>query len=151
VSKETERAYLTTIMFNEAETNPALVNRPIAYPNQEFNVPKNAPYAEFHIKSGPKPIIVGGEGRGRVRVRYIGFVQLTLWAPKNSGSAILTRGGDIFRDLFQFRQGRDADGSSYRFGAAEEGDVEQKSSGWYCYVVRVPFERDTIEPVQITI
>ncbi|UIS25210.1 hypothetical protein [Erythrobacter phage vB_EliS-L02] len=151
MSKETERSYLTKIMFDEAQSNSGLSNLPIAYPNQEFNVPKNAPFAEFHITTGPKPVITGGEGRGRVRVRYVGFVQLTLWAPQNSGTANLMKAGDIFRVLFQFRQGRDADGSSYRFGAAEEGNVEQKKGSWFCYVVRVPFERDTIESVQITI
>lgn len=151
MSKETERAYLTKIMFDEAQSNTDLSGIPIAYPNQEFNVPKNAPFAEFHITTGPKPIITGGEGKGRVRVRYVGFVQLTLWAPKNSGTSSILEAGDIFRALFQFRQGRDSSGSTYRFGAAEESNIDQKKGGWFCYVVRVPFERDTIEPVQITI
>jgi hypothetical protein len=138
-------------MFDEAQSNSLLSGVPIAYPNQEFNVPKNARFGEFHIVSGPKPVIAGGEGRGKVRVRYLGFVQLTLWAPKNAGTNGLTVGGDIFRELFQFRQGRDSADSIYRFGACQDYDIEQKQSGWFCYIVKVPFERDTIETVQITI
>lgn len=145
MSKEAERVYLTNKM--KARANE--LGFPISYPNQPFNIPVNATYGEFHIMSGPKPIIVGGEGRGKVRVRYIGMVQLTVFIPKEKGTKSATTAEDVFRDIFQFKLGRDAAYSSYKFGAMQDYSPETKA-GWECYVARVTFERDTIEDVQIS-
>jgi hypothetical protein len=145
VSKEAERVYLTNKM--KARANE--LGFPISYPNQPFNIPVNATYGEFHIMSGPKPIIVGGEGKGKVRVRYIGMVQLTVFIPKEKGTKPATTAEDVFRDIFQFKLGRDAAYSSYKFGVMQDYSPETKA-GWECYVARVTFERDTIEDVQIS-
>ena len=144
MSKEAQRVYLT----NKMKTRQGDLDFPISFPNQPFNIPVNAPYGEFHIISGPKPIIVGGEGTGKVRVRYVGFVQLTVFLPKETGTKKATTSEDVFKAIFQFKQGRDAAGSTYKFGALQDFTPETKA-GWECYVVRVPFHRDSVEEVQI--
>lgn len=146
MSKETQRRYLTSVM-KAAMSN---FDFPIAYPNVKFDIPTNQPYGEFHIVNGPEPIIIGGEGPGKVRVRYVGLVQLTVWIPKNQGTKGATQAQDAFCALWQFRQFRDPANSTYRFGAAQEMNPKTKE-GWECHACRVPFERDTIENVQITV
>lgn len=121
---------------------------PIAFENLPFNAPKNAPYGEYHVVAGPKPVIIGGEGRGKVRVRYVGFVQLTIWLPNDKGMQAGSLGEDIFKDIFQFHQGRDEAGSKYKFGALQDY-APQTKAGWECVVIRVPFQRDSIERVTI--
>lgn len=145
MSKEAQRVYLTTRMTNYLSQ----FGFPIAMPNQPFDIPKNAVYGEFHVIDGPRPIIVGGEGRGRVRVRYVGFVQLTVWIPQDTGTKDGTQAEDKFRDIFQLHQGRDTAGSQYKFGALQ-AFTPQTKKGYECVVVRVPFERDSVEQVTIT-
>lgn len=146
MSKEAQRVYLSTRMNNRL----GLFGFPISMPNQKFNIPVNAPYGEFHIIEGPRPIPIGGEGRGKVRVRYVGFVQLTVWIPKEEGTSVGTKAEDTFKGIWQFQQGRDEAGSQYRFGAIQ-AFTPQTKSGWECFVVRVPFERDSIEDVTISV
>jgi hypothetical protein len=145
VSKEAERVYLTNKMKARADE----LGFPISYPNHQFNIPVNETYGEFHIMSGPKPIIVGGEGSGRVRVRYVGMVQLTVYVPKDKGTKKAALAQDVFKEIFQFKLGRDAEQSSYKFGVLQDYNPET-TSGWECYVVRVSFHRDSIETVQIS-
>jgi hypothetical protein len=145
VSKEAERVYLTNKMIAGAGDLPF----PIAYPNHEFNIPVNAAYGEFFIVGSPRPIIVGGQGTGKVRVRYVGFVQLTVWIPKDSGTKIGTLASDTFKDIFQFKLGRDAAQSSYKFGVLQDFNPDVKA-GWECMVYRVPFQRDAIEAIQVS-
>lgn len=144
MSKEAQRVYLTKKM----KAREAELGFPISYPNQPFNIPVNAPYGEFHILSGPRPIIVGGEGAGKVRIRYVGFVQLTIFLPKETGTKKAALAENVFKQIFQLKQGRDTAGSSYKFGVLQDFTPETKA-GWECYVVRVPFNRDSIEEVQI--
>lgn len=145
MSKEAERVYLTNKM--KARANE--LGFPISYPNQPFNIPVNETYGEFHIMSGPRPIIVGGEGRGKVRVRYVGMVQLTVFVPKEKGTKKAAMAQDVFKEIFQFKLGRDAEHSTYKFGVQQDYTPETKA-GWECYVARVSFERDSIEDVQIS-
>lgn len=144
MSKEAERVFLTKKMQDRVGD----FGFPISFPNQPFNIPKNAAYGEFHILSGPRPIIVGGEGRGKVRVRYVGFVQLTVFLPKEKGTKTATVAEDTFKDIFQFKLGRDEAQSTYCFETLQDFSPETKA-GWECYVFRVPFHRDSIEDVQI--
>jgi len=144
VSKEAQRVYLT----NKMKARASQLGFPISYPNQPFNIPVNAMYGEFHILSGPRPVIVGGEGAARVRLRYVGFVQLTVFIPKEKGTKLAALAEDVFKDIFQFKVGRDTTQSSYKFGALQDYTPETKA-GWECYVVRVPFTRDTVEIVEI--
>ena len=144
MSKEAQRVYLTNIMNAKIKD----FGMPIALPGQPFNIPKNAPYAEFHILAGPRSLIVGGQGRGKVLVRYVGFVQLTIWLPKDKGSKAATTAEDRFKALFQFRRGRDAEESNYRFGVVQDFTPQTKA-GWECVVIRVPFQRDSVEIAHI--
>lgn len=146
MSKEAQRVYLMSRMVSRVGDFAF----PIAMPNQPFNIPVNAPYGEFHIIEGPRSIPIGGEGRGKLRVRYVGFVQLTIWVPDEQGTAIGTIAEDVFKQVWQLRQGRDASGGQYRFGVIQ-AFTPQTKVGWECFVVRVPFERDSIEDVTISV
>lgn len=146
MSKEAQRVYLTQKM-TDAEGQ---FDFPIALPNINFDIPINTPYGEFHIMAGPRPVVIAGEGRGKARVRYVGAVQLTIWIPKHAGTKKGADAEDIFRKLFQFKQGRDSAGSTYKFGAAQDFNPQTKQ-GWECFVIRVPFQRDAVEQVQLTI
>lgn len=145
MSKEAERVYLT----NKMKARAGELGFPISYPNQPFNIPVNDIYGEFHIMSGPRPIIVGGEGKGKVRVRYVGMVQLTVFVPKEKGTKKAAMAQDVFKEIFQLKLGRDTEHSTYKFGVLQDYTPETKA-GWECYVTRVSFERDSIEDVQIS-
>jgi len=127
VSKEAQRQFLTSRM----DARLGDFSFPISMPNQPFDIPRNAVYGEFHILSNPKPLVVGGEGRGKVRVRHVGFVQLNVWIPKNKGTKPSTEAEDIFEDIWQFWQGRDLADSSYKFGPIEPFTPQTKK-GWEC-------------------
>ena len=144
MSKEAQRVYLTSLM-NDRVGDFAF---PIALPNQSFNIPTNTPYGEFHVIAGPRPVVIAGHGKGKALVRYVGFVQLTIWLPNDKGMKAGALGEDIFKKIFQFRQGRDEANSTYKFGAQQDFTPQTKA-GWECVVVRVPFQRDTVEEVMI--
>jgi hypothetical protein len=130
MSEDAQRQYLVNKMQNG--WNSFLKT---AYPNLAFNIPTEEPYAEFHIASGPKPV---------------GFVQLTVWIPNKKGTKPATLAGDKFKEIFQFKKGRDLACQTYKFGILQPMTPETKA-GWECLVYRVPFERDTVERVQISI
>lgn len=119
---------------------------PCAMPNQEgFDIPENAPYGEFWIMGGDS-ITIGSEGKYKKRVRYVHMVQLTVWVPEGKGTKAATRAGDVFKDLFANKQGRDELQQFYRFSSLQSF-TPQKKNGWVAAVFRIPFTRDTIETV----
>ena len=144
MSLEAQRVFLT----NKFKNRMGEFGFPISLPNQPFNIPKNAVYGEFAIMSGPKPIVVSGEGKGLARVRRVGMVQITVWVPKEKGTKLATVPGDLFASIFQLKVGRDASQSTYKFGVLQDFTPETKA-GWECYVYRVPFHRDSVEAVEI--
>lgn len=126
------------------------VGIPVALPNLEFQIPVSDPYGEFHIIGGTPPVIMGGEGEGKVRNCYVGFVQLTVWVPVNKGIKPATTAGDKFKDIFAQKVGRDLAGQVYRFGPMQEFTPTGKQ-GWECAVYRVPFRREVVEDIQVSI
>lgn len=142
MSLEAQRIYLSN-KFAAGD-----VGIPVAMPNQPFNIVPNTVYGEFHIVNGPKPVIIGGEGKGKVRARYPGFVQLTIWVPEEKGTKAATIAADKFKDIFQFKVGRDSVGQVYRFKTLQPYTPTPKA-GYSCMVVRVPFHRDVVETVEI--
>ena len=145
MSKEAERVYLTKKM----QAREGLLDFAISYPNQPFDIPVNDIYGEFHIMAGPRPIIIGGEGAGKVRVRYVGMVQLTIFIPKEKGTKKAAEAMDVFKQIFQFKLGRDSQQASYKFGVMQDYTPTTKV-GWECYIARVHYTRDSIEDVQIS-
>jgi hypothetical protein len=123
---------------------------PVSLPNLEFQIPVSDPYGEFHIVGGTPPVVMGGEGEGKVRNCYVGFVQLTVWVPATKGIKPATIAGDKFKDLFAQKVGRDLAGQVYRFGAMQEITPTGKQ-GWECCVYRVPFRREVVEDIQVSI
>lgn len=142
MSLEAQRVYLSD-KFAKGD-----VGIKVAMPNQTFNVPVNETYGEFHIVSGPKSVPIGGEGKGKVRNRYPGFVQLTIWIPEGKGTKPGTTAADKFKDIFQGKVGRDSVGATYRFKIIQPYTPAVKA-GYSCIVVRVPFHRDIVEAIEI--
>lgn len=152
MSQVSNLAYLTGKFTN------ASIDLPCKLPNLPFAIPKNAPYGEFHIIKGPQPVVIAGEGAKRrggettnkARVRYVGFVQLTVWVPEGKGTKGAAEAGDKFKAIYQFRKGRDSSGDIFRFGALQPFTPQTKT-GYDCTVFRVPYEMDTLEEVQVSI
>jgi hypothetical protein len=144
VSVEAQRAYLSGKVGNTD------LGIPVALPNLEFQIPVSDPYGEFHIVGGVPPVAMGGEGEGKVRNAYVGFVQLTVWVPATKGIKPATTAGDKFKDLFAQKVGRDLAGQVYRFGAMQEITPTGKA-GWECCVYRVPYRREVVEDIQVSI
>ena len=145
MSEESERVFLTQKMVN-GQGDFAFT---IGYENHPFDIPKNLPYGEFYIVTNPNSIPISGEGTGKVRVRYVGFVQLNVWIPNNSGTKPATLAGDLFKKLFSFKIGRDTSGNTYKFKTLQKLNAPDQN-GWTCRIFRVPYERDAIEDVQIS-
>jgi hypothetical protein len=121
----------------------------VAMPNQPFDIPKNAAYGEFHIL-GSDYFEVGGEGEGKVRLRHVSIVQLTIWVPEGKGTKGSAMAADLFTKGFQFKQGRDSAGQIYRFKGPQVMNPSTKN-GWSVTVARVPFERDEVVEVQTSL
>lgn len=144
MSQEAQRVYLTK-KFNDTG-----VDLPVVMPNIDSNIPENAPYGEFHIVANAPPIVMGGEGKGKVRRLYVGFVQLTVWVPEGKGTKQATAAGDKFDAIFAGKLGRDSAGAVYEFGGMQSFSPTSKN-GWSCSVFRVSFRRQVVENVQIAI
>lgn len=143
MSYESQRVYLSDKV---AKANLGL---PTRLPNIDFKVPKNTPYAEFWIM-GTKGFTLGGAGEGKVMNRYVGLVQFNVFVPSNTGTKASSIAHDKFAKLFQNKKGRDAEGNTYTFKMAEVMNP-QEVEGHTVQVVRVPFHRDAIEPIQISL
>lgn len=144
MSVEAQRVYLASKFTNAGIDLPTLI------PNVKSDIPKNAPYGEFHIITGARPVTMGGEGKGKVRNKYVGFVQLTVWIPEGKGTKGATTAGDKFKNIFAGKVGRDAADQTYRFGFMQEFTPQTKE-GWSVAVFRVPFSREVVEEIQISI
>ncbi|ARK07414.1 hypothetical protein LAV_00014 [Sphingobium phage Lacusarx] len=143
MSKEAERKYLSRVFTRIG------VDLPVKMPNLAFDIPKNAPYGEFHIM-GTKPFVVGGAGENKIVNRYVGMVQLNIWIPEGKGTKGAAEAGDKFAKMFAHKSGRDTAGSNYVFKGAETINPDVKNA-YTVQVVRIPFHRDTIESVGETL
>jgi hypothetical protein len=144
MSLEAERVFLSK-RFTQSG-----VDLPVVMPNIDSDIPKEAPYGEFHIISNAPPITMGGQGKGKVRRKYVGFVQLTVWVPANKGTKGATMAGDKFKDIFAGKLGRDTAGSVYEFGAIQKFTPTTKT-GWSVSVFRVPYCRSIVESIALSI
>lgn len=144
MSLEAQRVYLSD------KFTSAGIDLPVLMPNIQGTIPPNAPYGEFYIINGGKPITMGGEGEGKVRNCYVGMVQLTIWVPEGKGTKAATTAGDKFKGIFAGKVGRDTAGQVYRFQYMQDFTPQVKT-GWSCSVFRVPFRREVVEDIQVSI
>lgn len=122
---------------------------PCRMPNQDgFDFPKNKAYGEFWIIGGDS-FTIAREGPGKVRNRYVQMVQLTIWVPEGKGTKPATDAADVFKTLFQSKQGRDEIGQFYRFGTIQSFTPSTKE-GWTVAVYRIPYTRDVVEAISPT-
>lgn len=146
MSAEAERQFLVAkVLARKAD-----FAFPFSVPNQNFNIPKNAPYGEFHIVSGGKSVVKAGHGKGKARVEYVGFVQMNVWMPKDSGTKIGTDAQDLFKEIFQLKVGRDSACAVYEFKTIESFTPTTKV-GWEVAAFRVAFTRSIVEDVQVSL
>jgi hypothetical protein len=140
MSKESERIYLEgrmAVQFNISA--PGVL---IGFENTDFKPPSEQVYGEFFIVSG-KGLVIGGAGGDTVIKRTVGFVQVTFWAPDETG----TKAASLLRDkatpIFELHRGRTSDGDVITFGVAEYPGAS-KVNGWQPVIVKIPFHRDEI-------
>lgn len=143
MSMEAQRVFLTSKVKN------LNLGFPVGLPGIPFKKPTNAPYGEFFIM-GMKPFIVGGEGKGKVRLRHTGMIQFDVYVPEDKGTKTATMACDKIADTFQLKLGRDNADSLYQFKVAEVM-TPRINQNWTVYTVRVPYTRDEIAPVQISL
>jgi hypothetical protein len=120
---------------------------PIEYPNQPFDRPVGQPYGRFDIMGGT-PIVIGGQGKGKAKVKYVHMIQLTVWCPEGKGVAPAGKGGDAFAKKFQLKQGRDDEGDFYRFDAIQPFGTKVVN-GDHVQVYRIAYTRDSMQPIDI--
>jgi len=147
VSLEAQRQYITGKFTSAGIIAPDF---PVLLPNLTSPIPTNAPYGEFHIIGGGKPITLAGEGEGKVRNQYVGLVQLTVWVPEGKGTKELTTIGDKFAAAFAGKVGRDSAQQTYRFQYMQEL-TPQVQTGWTCQVFRVAYDRQVVEEIQVSV
>lgn len=147
MSLEAQRKYVT-----DKFTSAGIIasDFPVLLPNLQATIPPNAPYGEFHIISGGKPITLGGQGEGKVLNQYVGMVQLTVWVPEGKGTKTATTAGDKFKDAFAGKLGRDSAQQTYEFHYMQDF-TPQVNTGWTCQVFRIPFDRRVVEEIQVSI
>lgn len=146
MSAEAERKFLVAKVLARKDD----FDFPFSVPNQNFNIPKNAPYGEFHIVTAGKSVVKAGHGKGKARVEYVGFVQMNVWMPKDSGTKTGTEAQDIFKEIFQLKVGRDSAQAVYEFKTIESYTPTTKV-GWEVASFRVPYTRTIVEAVQVSL
>lgn len=139
MSNESQRVYLSNKMSKLA------LGLPVKMPNLDFDFPKNSPYAEFWIM-GTKGIPISGEGTNKIKERFPGMIQLTVWVPDGKGTKASSVAIDKFIEAFEYRTGRDAAGSSYEFKGSETFTPDTKQ-GWSVTIARISFRRDEVKKV----
>lgn len=143
MSKESERVYLEgrmAVQFN-ADAPGVLVG----FENTDFKPPNEEVYAEFFIVSG-KGKVIGGSGGNTVTKRTVGFVQITFWAPDESGTKTASLLREKAGKIFELHRGRTSDGDVITFDVAEYPGAN-KVNGWQPMIVKVAFHRDEIIPI----
>jgi hypothetical protein len=143
MSKESERVYLERRMAVQFKLAAPGVK--IGFENTDFKPPSEEIYGEFFVVGG-KGIIAGGAGGQTAIKRTVGFIQVTFWAPDETG----TKAASLIRDkagkIFELHRGRTDDGDVITFGVAEHPPAS-KVNGWQPLIVKVPFHRDEIIPI----
>jgi hypothetical protein len=143
MSKETERAYLEkrmAILFKAAAPGTK-----IGFENTDFNPPSGEVYGEFFIVGG-RGIPAGGAGGNTLLKRVPGFIQVTFWAPDETGLKAASLLRDKVVPIFELHRGRTTDGDVITFNIAEFPNAP-KVNGWQPVIVKVPFHRDEIVPI----
>lgn len=118
---------------------------PCGFENTTFKPPINAVYAEFFVVSG-KGKVVGGSGGNTVTKRSVGFIQITIWAPDESGLKAASLVRDEAGKIFELHRGRTSDGDVITFDVAEFPGAT-KVNGWQPLIIKVSFHRDETIPV----
>jgi hypothetical protein len=143
MSKESERVYLEGRMATFWKSSSAGIK--LGMENTNFKPPENEVYAEFFIVGG-KGVVAGGSGGQTLIKRTPGFIQVTIWAPDESGTKTATILRDLAGRIFELHRARLSDGDVITFGVAEHPGAP-KVNGWYPCIVKVPFYRDEIIPI----
>lgn len=143
MSKESERVYLEGRMATFWKSTAPGVK--LGMENTNFKPPVGETYAEFFIVGG-RGVPIGWSNGKMVKKRTPGFIQVTIWAPDESGTKTASILRDLAARIFELHRGRTSDGDVITFGVAEHPGAP-KVNGWYPCIVKVPFHRDEDIPV----
>lgn len=143
MSKESERIYLEGRMAVQFKNAAPGVK--IGFENTDFQIPSGEVYGEFFIVGG-RGMPCGGSGGNTLIKRTPGFVQVTFWAPDETGTKAASLLRDTATRIFELHRARLSDGDVITFGVAEHPGAP-KVNGWQPVIVKVPFYRDEIIPI----
>lgn len=143
MSKESERIYLEGRM--QALFKSAYPTVKIGFENTNFKEPEEEVYGSFYILGG-KGVPVGGSGGQTLTKRTPGIVQVTFWAPDETGTKAATIMTDKVAAIFELHRGRTNDGDVITFKVAEYPKMG-KVNGWQPVIVKIPFYRDERIPI----
>lgn len=138
MSKEAERVYLEGRMATLFKA--AFPGVKLGMANTNFKEPEDEVYATFWILGG-KAVAAGGSGGNTIITRNPGIVQVTIWAPNESGMSDATKMADKIKTFFELHRGRTSTGDVITFKFAEFPKVG-KVNGWQPVIVKIPFYRD---------
>lgn len=143
MSKASERKYLEGRMAVQFKAAHPTVK--IGMENTNFKEPEGEVYGSFYIIGG-RGIPAGGSGGKTLIKRTVGFIQVTFWAPEESGTKAATLLTDTVARIFELHRGRTDDGDVITFKVAEFPKAP-KVNGWQPVIIKVPFYRDEIIPI----
>jgi hypothetical protein len=143
MSKESERVYLERRMAVQFKLVSPGVK--IGYENTDFKPPVEQVYGEFFVVGG-KGMPVGGSGGQTLIKRTVGFVQITFWAPDETGTKTASLLRDKAGKIFELHRGRTDDGDVVTFSVSEFPNAP-KVNGWQPLIVKIPFYRDETVPI----
>lgn len=142
MSKETERKYLEGRMATVFKARYPSIK--IGFENGNFKEPEGL-YGSFYIIGG-RGVVIGGSGGKTLTKRTPGIVQVTFWAPDETGTKEATILCDAVAPIFELHRARLDDGDVITFKVAEY-PKSPKVNGWQPVIIKVPFYRDEVIPI----
>ena len=110
---------------------------PIKYQNAPFTDPDGDEFVEFFVLSGPSNI--ASLGGVNTMHRFIGFVQIDIYVPENTGTDRARELADTAATIF-----RDTRIDDMLFRASDITNGATPPAGYYRLTVTVPYQRDEI-------
>jgi hypothetical protein len=111
---------------------------PLRIPNRPFKQPPDGPWVALDIiSSNGRPICIGQDAP----TRWLGILQVTIYAPEDSGPIealdLADQAGDIFK-----RKRIDCGSGYIQFRDPSLAQYAPRNNGYLCRIVDIPFYRD---------
>lgn len=135
---ELARQAITTQFKNAFQA--ASPSTKVKYENLKFTQPTNTPWVEFYIMNGTSH--QANLGETNVTERFVGYVQISIFTPEDSGSKDVTELSELVGRIFS-RQQLNAGSSAIVFKTPDYKSLGS-ANGFTMHYVRIPFRRDQL-------